>query len=176
MLGWPVSTVPFPMRTWPASCRRRGAPWLLIAACLFAGGCAPGRMDGGATGMSVPAAAPAAAPGRASARVWFLRPAEPGGAPPASILINGAPLPGLVAGTAFYHDLAPGTYTIAVAGCTRAPAAAQTLQLVGGMQSNLEILPRAAPECGPGRAFSLAPIPADRARVYLGGLTNLGRR
>ena len=65
------------------------------------------------------------------ARVWVLRQFEPGLGVQWSPMtyVNGAPLAPALAGTAFYRDLAPGTYTFTVYSCTRDFSQAQTLQL-----------------------------------------------
>jgi hypothetical protein len=75
------------------------------------------------------------------ARVWVLRQFEPGLGVQWSPMtyLNGLPLAGAYAGTGFYRDLAPGTYTFTVDSCTRDFNQAQTLQLTAGMQADLEV-------------------------------------
>ena len=53
--------------------------------------------------------------------------------------VNGAPLALAYAGTAFYRDVTPGTYTFAVDSCTRDFSQSQTVDLAAGMQVDLEV-------------------------------------
>src|SRR5262245_51993028 len=75
------------------------------------------------------------------ARVWMVRQFQPGLGVQWSPMtyVNGAPLASAYAGTAFYRDLAPGTYTFTVDSCTRDFSQARTVDLAAGMQVDLEV-------------------------------------
>src|SRR5215475_1137896 len=95
---------------------RLGLVWMLIlgVSVLQLFGCFS------AAGVAVSdAQIPAVPPGLG--RVWVLRQFEPGLGVQWSPMtyVNGSPLAPAYAGTAFYRDLAPGTYIFTVDSCTR---------------------------------------------------------
>lgn len=140
--------------------------------CLF--GCAPE-----ATVNAEAARIPAVPAGMA--RVWVLRQFEPGLGVQWSPMtyINGAPLSAAYAGTAFYRDLPPGTYTFTVDSCTRDFNQAQTLRLAAGMQADLEIQVLSSIGswgCFDPNTFYVRQIPPERAQYYFGQVRYLGAR
>jgi hypothetical protein len=92
-------------------------------------------------GSSVAAVGPAAVPMQAgTARVWFLQlftPAETLATP--IISANGTPIAQSQLGGAFFHDFPPGTYTFTVPSYGVDTGQAQTVQLVAGTQTYLEV-------------------------------------
>jgi hypothetical protein len=130
------------------------------------------------------AAAAAAAPIRpipaAQARVWFLRqfaPTESLAAP--MLFANAAPFAYSRPGTAFFRDFPPGTYTFSVASYGVDTGQAQTLRLVSGTQTYLEVqtLTGWSTGCNYARdTFYVREIPPDWAEMYLPQMNNLGAR
>lgn len=115
------------------------------------------------------------------ARVWVLRQFEPGlGVQWSPVTyVNGAPLSPAYAGTAFYRDLPPGTYTFTVDSCTRDFNQAQTLRLAPGMQADLEVQVLSSIGswgCFDPNTFYVRQIPPERAQYYFGQVKYLGPR
>ena len=137
------------------------------------------------TAQAVAAAAeaqtPATAPGMA--RVWFLRPAGSlngnvwAAAP--MIYANGAPIGDIPAGSEFYRDFRPGTYSFTVQPYGLPTGQADTVQLAPGTQTYLEIQWLASwqqgyPEAGWGFApntFGILTMSPQLAQAYLPSLT-----
>ncbi len=115
------------------------------------------------------------------ARVWVLRQFEPGLGVQWSPMtyVNGAPLDSAYAGTAFYRDLTPGTYTFTVDSCTRDFNQAQTLELSAGMQVDLEVQVLSSVSswgCFDPNTFYVRQIPPERAQSYLAQVRYTGSR
>jgi hypothetical protein len=115
------------------------------------------------------------------ARVWVLRQFEPGLGVQWSPMtyVNGSPLAPAYAGTAFYRDLPPGTYTFTVDSCSLDVSQAQTLQLASGMQADLEVQVLNSFwswGCFDPNTFYVRQIPAERARFYFGQVKYIGAR
>lgn len=124
---------------------------------------------------------PAIAPGMA--RVWFLRPAGSlngnvwAAAP--MIYANGAPIGDIPAGSEFYRDFRPGTYSFTVQPYGLPTGQADTAQLASGTQTYLEIQWLASweqgyPEAGWGFApntFGILTMSPQLAQAYLPTLT-----
>jgi hypothetical protein len=124
---------------------------------------------------------PTSAPGMA--RVWFLRPAGSlngnvwAAAP--MIYANGAPIGEISAGSEFYRDLRPGTYSFTVQPYGLPTSQAHTVQLAPGTQTYLEIQWLASweqgyPEAGWGFApntFGIRTMSPQLAQAYLPTLT-----
>jgi hypothetical protein len=121
------------------------------------------------------------APGMA--RVWFLRPAgslngNVGAAAP-MIYANGAPIGDIPAGSEFYRDFRPGTYSFTVQPYGLPTGQADTVQLTPGTQTYLEIQWLASweegnPEAGWGFApntFGILTMSPQLAQAYLPSLT-----
>jgi len=155
---------------------KRPFPWPILSVLLLAVlvACAPA----GPTGVQ--AEAQIAPPGGA-ARVWFIRQFELGesiGLAP-QVYVNGAPLIGAVAGTAFTRDLPPGTYTFSVETCSRDTNQSQTLALAPGTQTFLEIQVLSSftsPDCRASGTFYVRQILPQTAQFYLQQVTYLGPR
>jgi hypothetical protein len=116
-----------------------------------------------------------------SARVWVVRQFEPGLGVQWSPMtyINGAPLASSYAGTAFYRDLPPGTYTFTVESCTTDFSQSQTLGLTSGMRADLEVqvlssIP--AWGCYDPNTFYIRLIPPERAQFYFSQVRYVGPR
>jgi hypothetical protein len=121
------------------------------------------------------------APGMA--RVWFLRPAGSlngnvwAAAP--MIYVNGTAIGDIPAGTEFYRDFRPGTYSFTVQPYGLPTSRADTIQLVSGTQTYLEIQWLASweegyPEAGWGFApntFGILTMSPQLAQAYLPTLT-----
>src|SRR5215471_534580 len=77
------------------------------------------------------------------ARVWVLRqPTPPGGNVAAAdpmVYVNGTPLARSAAGTAFFHDLSPGTYRFTVQPYGTPANLVDTLQLALGAQVYVQV-------------------------------------
>jgi hypothetical protein len=151
-----------------------GLTWALIlgAVTLPLPACAP---ETGTAGP--PAELPAVPAG--SARIWMLRQFQPGlGVQWAPMTyINGSPLASAYAGTAFYRDLPPGTYTFTVDSCTRDFNQATTLQLTPGMQADPEVQVLGSISswgCFDPNTFYVRQIPPERAQFYMGQVRYLG--
>ena len=124
---------------------------------------------------------PAVAPGMA--RVWFLRPAGSlngnvwAAAP--MIYANGAPIGDIPAGTEFYRDFRPGTYSFTVQPYGLPTGQADTVQLAPGSQTYLEVQwlsswQQGYPEAGWGVApntFGILTMSPQLAQAYLPSLT-----
>jgi hypothetical protein len=96
------------------------------------------------------------------ARVWFLRPADsPNGnvwAASPMIYVNGAPVGDIPAGTEFYRDFRPGTYSFTVQPYGLPTGQADTVQLAPGTQTYLEVQWLASWQQGyPEAGWSFAP-------------------
>jgi hypothetical protein len=129
------------------------------------------------------AEAPAVPLAPGMARVWFLRPAgslngnvwaaEP------EVYANGARVGDIPAGTEFYRDFRPGTYRFKVQPYGLPTGAADTVQLVPGTQTYLEIQwlaswEEGSPEAGFGFApntFGILTMSPQLAQAYLPTLT-----
>jgi hypothetical protein len=142
---------------------------------LIVAGCAapPG-------GTAPPAPVAALAPGMA--RVWVLRqPSSPGGNIAASdpmVFINGAPLAQSAQGTAYYHDLPPGTYRLTVQPYGTPTNYVDTVQLASGMEAYVQVEPVPNWEIGTagGGSFIVASMSPQEAQAYLPLMKNLGQR
>jgi hypothetical protein len=124
-----------------------------------------------------------------TARVWFLRESEPvnGNALAAApmIFVNGSPLGRSVAGTVFYRDLAPGSYTFTVEPYGGLPTGqADTVRLGPGTQTYLQVqwlpswqvgYPEANWSANP-NTFGILTMPPQLAQAYIPTMTNLGQR
>ncbi len=123
------------------------------------------------------------APAPGMARVWFLRPAGSlngnvwAAAP--MIYANGAPIGDIPAGSEFYRDFRPGTYSFTVQPYGLPTGQADTVQLAPGTQTYLEIQWLASwqegyPEAGWGFApntFGILTMSRQLAQAYLPTLT-----
>jgi hypothetical protein len=123
------------------------------------------------------------APAAGMARVWFLRPAGSingnvwAAAP--MIYANGTAIGDIPAGTEFYRDFLPGTYSFTVQPYGLPTGQADTVQLVPGTQTYLEIQWLASweeghPEAGWGFApntFGILTMSSQLAQAYLPTLT-----
>lgn len=93
--------------------------------------------------------------------------------------VNGAPLASSYAGTAFYRDLPPGTYTFTVESCTSDFSQSQTLGLTPGMQADLEVQVLnsiSAWGCYDPNTFYIRLIPTQRAQFYFSQVRYVGPR
>ena len=117
------------------------------------------------------------------ARVWFLRPegslnGNVWAAAP-MIYANGAPIGDIPAGSEFYRDFRPGTYSFTVQPYGLPTGQADTVQLAPGTQTYLEIQWLASweegyPEAGWGFApntFGILTMSPQLAQAYLPSLT-----
>jgi hypothetical protein len=148
-------------------------PALLGVSLLVLGGLAPNAVAAAAEAQIAPG----------MARVWFLRPAGSlngnvwAAAP--MIYANGAPIGNIPAGTEFYRDFRPGTYSFTVQPYGLPTGHADTVQLAPGMQTYLEIQWLASweqgyPEAGWGFApntFGILTMSPQLAQAYLPTLT-----
>ncbi|MBV8889728.1 MAG: hypothetical protein JO305_08695 [Alphaproteobacteria bacterium] len=153
---------------------RAAAASALLSLCfVLMSGCAPTT-----SGAQAQAQLP---PPSGAARVWFLRQFEPGefiGWSP-WLYINGQQFTTDAAGTAFYRDFPPGTYTFSVQSCGQDTNQAATLQLVPGIEIYLETQSLAgfAPyDCVPPTTFYERQISPRWAQLYLPQLRYLGPR
>ena len=117
------------------------------------------------------------------ARVWVLRqPPSPGRNIAASdpmVFVNGAPLAQNAEGTAFFHDLPPGTYRLTVQPYETPTNYVDTLQLSPGMVAYVQIEPVPNWEIGStsgGGSFIVATMSPQDAQQYLPLTKNLGQR
>jgi hypothetical protein len=148
-----------------------------FALCLLVlAGCAPQPT----VGTSRPQVA-ALEPGMA--RVWIFRQADPtggnvfAGAP--IVYANGAPIGEVQQGTAFFHDFPPGKYRFTVQPFGTPTREHDTLQLVPGMQSYIQVQWEAnweAGHTGGGSSYTVESSSPEIAQQYLPILTNLGQR
>jgi hypothetical protein len=124
-----------------------------------------------------------------TARVWVLRQSDPqsGNAQAAAPMVfaNGSPVGRSPAGTVFYRDLAPGTYTFKVEPYGGLPTEqASTVRLAAGTENYLQVEWLASwqvgfPEAGFSFApntFAVLPMAAQTAQAYLPILTYIGQR
>jgi hypothetical protein len=161
------------MRIWH-SARSLARSSLLCLCSPYLFGCASE-----ATVSAEAARIPAVPPGMA--RVWVLRQFEPGLGVQWSPMtyINGAPLSAAYAGTAFFRDLPPGTYTFTVDSCTPDFNQAQTVPLAAGMQANLEVQVLdsfGSWGCFDPNTFYVRQIPPERAQFYFNQVRYTGAR
>jgi len=115
------------------------------------------------------------------ARVWVLRQFEPGLGVQWTPMtyINGAPLASSYAGTAFYRDLPPGTYTFTVESCSSDFNQAQTLGLTAGIRADLEVqVLNSIPAwgCYDPNTFYIRLIRPEWARQYFSQVRYVGSR
>jgi len=115
------------------------------------------------------------------ARVWVLRQFSPGLATQWAPItyVNGAILAPSYAGTAFYRDVAPGTYDFTVASCIHDFNSAQSLQLASGMQADLEVQVLSdfgTSGCFDPNTYYVRQIPRERAQYYFQQVRYLGSR
>jgi hypothetical protein len=134
-----------------------------------------------AAAAAAEAQTPATAPGMA--RVWFLRPTGSvnGNVRAAAPMVyaNGAPIGEMPAGTDFYRDFRPGTYSFTVQAYGLPTGQADTVQLAPGTQTYLQIQWLASweegyPEAGWGFApntFGILTMSPQLAQAYLPTLT-----
>jgi hypothetical protein len=129
-------------------------------------------------------AAIAASPTPPPAQVWFLRPSSPAsevyGAEP-MIYANGAAVGTIPANSEFHRNFAPGTYSFTVQPYGIATGAADTLNLLPGSRSYLEVISAPVWEENyfggsrgyNSRSFFPLNLSPQLARAYLPGLTAL---
>jgi hypothetical protein len=124
---------------------------------------------------------PAMEPG--TARVWFLRQQDPPGgnieAATPMVFANGAPVSQIREGSIFYHDFPPGTYKFAVQPYGTPSGERDTVQLVPGTQSYVQIQWVPNWEVGSrsgGAAFAVLSMSPEVATQYLPTLAYLGQR
>jgi hypothetical protein len=115
------------------------------------------------------------------ARVWVLRQFQPGLGVQWSPMtyVNGSPLASAYAGTAFYRDFEPGTYTFTVDSCTRDFNQATTLQLTPGTQADLEVQVLGSISswgCFDPNTFYIRQIQPEWAKFYFGQVRYTGSR
>jgi hypothetical protein len=110
-------------------------------------------------------------------RLWFLRSLEPGTAMNSPMLYaNGTPIAESSEGTAFYHDLPPGTYVIAVDSCKPGAQSTVTVPLDAGNDFALQVQ---QDDFGPlfcGPTFYLSIPSAEIVSSVFAPLENLGQR
>ena len=149
--------------------------WLGLGLLAFVG-CAPQPV-----GTAVQASAPALQP--SMARVWVLRqPSSPGGNVAAAdpmVYANGAPLAQSAQGTVFFHDFQPGTYRFTVQPYGTPANLVDTLQLLPGTQTYVQV--QAVPnwEMGStagGASFAVLTMSPQEAQPYLQEMKYLGPR
>jgi hypothetical protein len=101
------------------------------------------------------------------------------------VFANAAPIGRSLAGAAFYHDFAPGTYTFTVEPYGGLPTTqSETVQLAPGTQTYLQVqwlpswqlgYPEANWSTAP-NTFGVLTMPPELARQYLPTMTYLGQR
>lgn len=142
---------------------------------LVLAGCA-GQPAGTASQAPVPPLQPN------MARVWVLRqPSSPGGNIAASdpmVFVNGAALAQSAQGTAFFHDIQPGTYRFTVQPYGTPSNFVDTLQVAPGMEAYVQVEPVPNWELGiaGGASFVVMTMSPAEAQAYLPTMTNLGQR
>ena len=148
----------------------RAAIGVLLAGCVIA-----------IAGIANPASA--ASPDQAPpipaglARLWFVRALNPGSAMNAPMLYaNGAPLGISSQGTAFFRNLAPGTYVIAVANCQPGAQRSLTVPIDAGNDFALQVQQDdfGPLDCGP--TFYLSIPSAETVSRVFAPLEYLGQR
>jgi hypothetical protein len=94
------------------------------------------------------------------------------------VFANGASFAASAAGTAFFRDVAPGTYRFTTAAGGAAAAAAETLQLAPGMETYLQVAaaPNPRPGAAAGGGFAVLAMSPAAARQSLANLAYLGER
>jgi hypothetical protein len=158
------------------SCRLTPSLWLGLG--LFAlAGCSPQSQL-----PTSQAQVPPVEPGMA--RVWFFRQqTDPvagyveAGSP--MIYANSAPVGQIEQGTAFFHDFPPGKYRFTVQPFGTPTRQHDTLQLMPGTQTYVQIQWEAnweANRTGGGSSFTVLTSSPEVAQQYLPTLTNLGQR
>jgi hypothetical protein len=117
------------------------------------------------------------------ARVWFFRQADPPGgndyAADPIVYANGAPVGDARQGTAFFHNFAPGKYRFTVQPFGTPTREHDTLQLVPGAQTYVQVQWEAnweANRTGGGSSFTVLTSSPEVAQQYIPTLTNLGQR
>ena len=117
------------------------------------------------------------------ARVWFFRQTDPTGGDVSAgmpiVYANGAPVGDVPQGTAFFHDFPPGKYRFTVQPYGTPTREHDTLQLVPGTQSYVQVQWEAnweANRTGGGSSFTVLTSSPEVAQQYLPTLTNLGQR
>jgi hypothetical protein len=151
------------------------AIWLVL--CMLAlASCAP--QPTAATAQPQPPAV-----GPRMARVWFFRQADPTGgnvfAGTPIVYANGAPVGDVPQGTAFFHDFPPGKYRFTVQPYGTPTREHDTLQLMPGTQSYVQVQWEAnweANRTGGGSSFTVLTSSPEVAQQYLPTLANLGQR
>ncbi|MBV9199493.1 MAG: hypothetical protein JO320_18520 [Alphaproteobacteria bacterium] len=140
---------------------------------------------GGCANPSAPGGSPAQTPplGAGMARIWVLRQTDPEQgnfeAARPTVFANGAPLGESQEGTAFFHDLPPGTYKLTVQAFGTPAKQSDTVQLSAGMQSYVQI--QAVPNWEEGSrvggwSFAVLSMSPEVAQQYLPTMTFLGQR
>lgn len=152
-----------------------GSMWLGLCLLAFAG-CAP-QPTAGTPQVQVPPIEPG------MARVWFLRQQDPQGgnvyAAAPVISANDVPLGEIREGTAFFHNFPPGRYKFKVQPYGTPTGERDTLQLVPGAQTYLQVqwVPNwQTGSTAGGSSFSVQAMSPEVAQQYLPTLTNLGQR
>ena len=158
------------------SCRMTTSLWLGLGLFVLAG-CGP-QSRVATTQAQVPPVEPG------MARVWFFRQqTDPvagnvvAGDP--IIYANGAPIGQIEQGTAFFHNFPPGKYRFTVQPFGTPTREHDTLQLVPGAQSYVQIQWEPnweANRTGGGSSFTVLASSPEVAQQYLPTLTNLGQR
>jgi hypothetical protein len=148
--------------------------WLGL--CMLAANCTPHPATDPSKGQI-----PAVGPGLA--RVWFFRQMDPAGGDVSAgtpiVYANGAPVGDVPQGTAFFHDFSPGKYRFTVQPFGTPTREHDTLQLVPGTQSYVQVQWEAnweANRTGGGSSFTVLNSSPEVAQQYLPTLTNLGQR
>ena len=124
-----------------------------------------------------------AAVGPGMARVWFFRQTDPTGGDASAgapiVYANGAPVGDVPQGAAFFHDFPPGKYRFTAQPYGTPTREHDTLQLVPGTQSYVQVQWEAnweANRTGGGSSFTVLTSSPEAAQQYLPTLTNLGQR
>jgi hypothetical protein len=148
---------------------------LLPILALLLAGCAAQP-----TKTAPPAAVPPLQPNMA--RVWMLRQVNtvnPNALGDPIVYINGASLGHVMQGTAFYHDVPPGTYRFTVQPYGTPANRVDTLQLVPGMTAYLQVQWVANWLTGStvgGASFAVLTMTPRDAQALMPGMTLLGQR
>jgi hypothetical protein len=140
-------------------------------------------LTGSLPAMAAPETAQVTAQSPGAARVWFLRPSGANsyalGASPL-IYANGAPVAEIPSNSGFYRDFAPGTYRFTVQPYGSPNRKADTVQLMPGTQTYLEVqwIPtwEEGYSTGGRHSFFVVNMSPQIAQEWLPSLTFLGRR